>query len=33
MTLERDPNFEEKLTFCLKIDMSNMMDFNAFGKS
>ena len=24
MTLKRDPNFEEKRTFCLKNDMNNL---------
>ena len=34
MTLKSDPNFEEKLTFCLKNDMRNLMDFNlSSGKS
>ena len=34
MTLKSDPNFEEKLTFYLKNDMSNLMNFNASsGKS
>ena len=28
MTLKSDPNFEEKLTFCLKNDMRNLMNFN-----
>ena len=28
MTLERDLNFEEKLTFCLKNDMRNLVNFN-----
>ena len=28
MTLKSDPNFEEKLTFCLKNDMRNLMYFN-----
>ena len=29
MTLESDPNFEEKLTFYLKNDMRNLVNFNA----
>ena len=36
MTLTRDPNFEEKLTFCLKNGMRNrnLVNFNAIsGKS
>ena len=34
MTLKNDPDFEEKLTLCLKNDMSNLADFNASsGKS
>ena len=34
MALKSDPNFEEKLIFCLKNDMSNSMDFNSgSGKS
>ena len=34
MTLKKDPNFEEKLTFCLKNGMRNFMDFNlSNGKS
>ena len=28
MTLKSDPNFEERLTFCLKNDMRNLMYFN-----
>ena len=28
MTLKSDPNFEEKLTFCLKNDMRNLINFN-----
>ena len=28
MTLKRDSNFEEKLTFCLKNDMENLVNFN-----
>ena len=34
MTLKKDPNFEEKLTFCLKNDMRNLVNFNpSSGKS
>ena len=34
MTLKSDLNFEEKLTFCLKNDMRNLVNFNASsGKS
>ena len=34
MTLKSDPNFEAKLTFCLKNDMRNLMNFNSSsGKS
>ena len=34
MTLKSDPNFEEKLTFCLKNDIRNLMNFNSrSGKS
>ena len=34
MTLKSDPNFIEKLTFCLKNDMRNLMNFNSSsGKS
>ena len=29
MSLKNDPNFEEKLTFCLKNDMRNLMNFNS----
>ena len=29
MTLRSDPNFEEKLTFYLKNDMRNLMNFNS----
>ena len=32
MTLKIDPNFEEKLTFCLKNDIKNLMYFNSGGK-
>ena len=28
MTLKKDPNFEEKLTFCLQNDMRNLVNFN-----
>ena len=31
MTLEKCPNFEEKLTFYLKNDMRNLVNFNAGG--
>ena len=27
MTLKEDPDFEEKLTFCLKTDMRNLVNF------
>ena len=34
ITLKNDPNFEEKLTFCLKNDIGNLVNFNASsGKS
>ena len=34
MTLKSDPNFEEKLTFCLKNDMRNLVNFDvSSGKS
>ena len=34
MTLKSDPNFEEKLTFCLKKGMRNLINFNSSsGKS
>ena len=34
MTLKKDPNFEEKLTFYLKNDMRNLVNFNlSSGKS
>ena len=34
MTLKSDPNCEEKLTFCLKNDMNNSVNFNwSSGKS
>ena len=29
MPLKKDPNFEEKMTFCLKNDMSNLVNFTA----
>ena len=29
MTLKTDPNFEENLIFCLKIDMKNLVNFKA----
>ena len=29
MTLKSNSNFEEKMTFCLKNDMRNLVDFNA----
>ena len=28
MALNSDPKFKEKLTFCLKNDMRNLMNFN-----
>ena len=28
MTLKRHPNFEKKLTFCLKNDIRNLVNFN-----
>ena len=28
-TLKSDANFEEKLTFCMKNDMRNLVNFNA----
>ena len=28
MILKSDPNFEKKLTFCLKNDMRNLVNFN-----
>ena len=31
MTLKSDPNFEKKLTFCLKNDMNNLVNFNLNG--
>ena len=34
MTLKKDSNFEEKLTFYLKNDMRNLVNFNlSSGKS
>ena len=34
MTLKSDPNFEEKLTFSVKNDIRNLVNFNASsGKS
>ena len=34
MTLKKDPNFEEKLTFCLKNDMRKLVNVNpSSGKS
>ena len=34
MTLKKDPNFEDNLTFCLKNDMRNLGNINAStGKS
>ena len=34
MTLKKDQNFEEKLTFCLKNDMRILLNFNlSNGKS
>ena len=34
MTLKKDPNFEEKLAFCLKNDIRNLVNFNpSSGKS
>ena len=34
MALKKDPNFEEKLTFYLKNDMRNLVNFNlSSGKS
>ena len=34
MTLKKDPTSEEKLTFCLKNDMRNLVNFNpSSGKS
>ena len=34
MALKKDPNFEGKMTFCLKNDMTNLVNCNAgSGKS
>ena len=34
MIMKKKKNFEEKLTFCLKNDMNNLVNFNASsGKS
>ena len=34
MTLKSDPNLEQKLTFCLKNNLTNFGEFNASsGKS
>ena len=34
MTLKKDPNFKEKLTFCLKNDIRNLVNFDpSSGKS
>ena len=34
MTLNKDPNFEEKMTSCLKSDMRNLVKFNpSIGKT
>ena len=34
MTLKKDPNFEEKQTFCLRNDMKNLVNFTpSSGKS
>ena len=34
MAMKKDPNFEEKLTFYLKHDMRNLVNFNlSSGKS
>ena len=34
MTLKSDPNFEEKLTFCLKNGIKNLVNINSSsGKS
>ena len=33
MTLKNDPNFQEKLAFCLKSDLRNLVNFNlSIGK-
>ena len=28
MTIKKDPNLEEKLTFCLKNDLRNLVNLN-----
>ena len=34
MSLKQDPDYEEQLTFCLKNDISNLVNFNpSSGKS
>ena len=34
MKLKKDPNFDEKLTFCLKNEMRNLVNLSAsIGKS
>ena len=32
MTLKSDPNFEEKLTFSVKNDIRNLVNFNASSR-
>ena len=32
MKLKTDPNFEENLTFCLKNDMKNLVNFKASSR-
>ena len=32
MTLKSDPNFEKKLTFCLKYDINNLVNFNSVSE-
>ena len=32
MTLTKDQSFEEKLTFCLKNDMRNLVNFNLISE-
>ena len=32
ITLKIDPNFEEKLNFCMKNDMSNLANFNTSSR-
>ena len=32
MTLTKDQSFEEKLAFCLKNDMRNLVNFNASSR-